>query len=80
MAALLPLGLLLLAEASTPRPEDLLARGLALVERRSVVNPYAGIAREELVLERPGTPAERWRCVRWPDGTAGCAPAATEGG
>lgn len=63
--------LLLLAQAAAaePGPADLLARGLVPVERRAVVNPYAGIAREELLLEGGG---ERWRCLRWSDGTARC--------
>jgi hypothetical protein len=77
MPALATVALLALAEPADPTIAELLARGLAIVERRTVSNPYAGIRREELVLERPG---ERWRCTRWSDGTARCAPAAPEGG
>lgn len=57
------------AEEAEPGPEALSARGLVPVERRAIVNPYAGIAREELVLEGGG---ERWRCLRWSDGTVRC--------
>ena len=71
-------GLLLLARAADPAGEleALLARGLVPVERREVVNPYAGIRREELLLEGGG---ERWLCLRWGDGTSRCACAAGPG-
>lgn len=63
--------LLLLAGAPEPTVEleALLARGLVPVERREVVNPYAGLRREEFLLEGAG---ERWRCLAWSDGTARC--------
>lgn len=77
MLALASLVFLAQAEPADPTIAELLARGLAIVERRAVSNPYAGIRREELVLERPG---ERWRCTRWSDGTVRCAPARPEGG
>lgn len=69
MASRAALFLLAQAAAAEPGPADLLARGLVAVERRAVVNPYAGIAREELVFEGGG---ERWRCLRWSDGTVRC--------
>ncbi len=77
MLALASLAFLAQTEPADTTIAELLARGLAIVERRAVANPYAGIRREELVLECPG---ERWRCTRWSDGTARCAPAAPEGG
>ncbi len=74
------MGLLFLAPAAVagcPDLEALLARGLAIVERRVVVNPYAGRRREELLMEGEG---ERWRCLRWLDGPAPCVPAHGPGG
>lgn len=60
--------LLLLARgaAAEPGPAELSARGLVPVARRAVADPYAGIARAELVLEGG---AERWRRPRRTRGT-----------